>query len=402
MTSDAPIPDDAVASPSRLSSADPDSHAVSAALPRLAPSRRTTVFSAEQLGCGAVRIPALLRCQDGRLLVFGEKRYDGPGDAGHIEVVAATSTPGAGWSGPRVVASYGNGTMGNPVPIEVADGTVVLLTTSNGKALTEQDILAGKASSEDRRRAHVTRMSSDLSWVEPATDITSSAVKDEWRWYATGPAHGVRLRSGCLVAPANHSTPSAGSVDSVYGAHGLISDDDGITWRIGWVDPGSVGLSGPNESSLALDPENPMEVIVTSRNECRSDQAARSISRTSGGGTKLEQPQALTGFVGPRIQCGLGYDSISGTLLLTSPGHPGQRADLTLSAITGSSSQVLVTLDLGPCGYSDIATDANTLYVLFETGDDSIHERIELLEFDLDAVHHYLRGRSSATAKETP
>ncbi|MCZ9339078.1 glycoside hydrolase, partial [Streptomyces sp. TRM76130] len=57
--------------------------------------------------------------------------------------------------------------------------------------------------------------------------------RPEWRWYATGPGHALRLRAGRVVVPANHSLP-----DGPDGGHCLLSDDDGATWHLGYTDDG--------------------------------------------------------------------------------------------------------------------------------------------------------------------
>src|SRR5690606_15799821 len=120
-----------------------------------------------------------------------------------------------------------------------------------------------------------------------------------------GPGHGIRLPSGRLVVPANHSVLGEEGA-SPYGAHGLLSDDDGRTWRIGWVTGGIAGASGPNESALCPDPADPSEALVTMRNEHRDDTCTRLLARTRDGAEALETPQVLTGFAGPRLQAGLG------------------------------------------------------------------------------------------------
>ena len=124
-------------------SSDPTVSAHGHEAPSALVTRRRALFDSSELGCAAVRIPALLRCRNGRLVAFAEARHDGAGDAGRIDVIATTSLDSSAWSNPVVVAHGGSGTRGNPVPIEAGNGDIVLLTTSNGPAASEAEILAG-------------------------------------------------------------------------------------------------------------------------------------------------------------------------------------------------------------------------------------------------------------------
>ena len=377
--------------------------------PPLLASTRRTVLEAASLGVAAVRIPALLRCRDGRLVVFAEARHEGAGDTGQIDVIAAVSLDGGrSFGAPVVVARGEGGTRGNPVPIEAADGDIVLLTTSNAASATERDILAGAVPPAQSRRVHLTRLSPELE-VREDREITAEAKREDWGWYATGPGHGIRLPSGRLVVPANHSVlggaGDSGPADgrpadgdprdgdrSPYGAHGLLSDDDGRTWRISWVTGGIAGASGPNESALCPDPADPSEALVTMRNEHRDDACTRLLARTRDGGEALEAPQVLTGFAGPRLQTGLGALP-GGPALLSAPLREEARRDLALHAVTGpgpsgaepsgAACRPVGLLLEEPAGYSDLAVGPEAVHVLVETGDERPHERLDLITIDL-------------------
>lgn len=364
--------------------------------PRLA-STRLTVLDAASLGVAAVRIPALLHCRDGRLVVFAEARHEGAGDTGQIDVVAAVSEDGGrSFGAPATVARGAGGTRGNPVPIEAEGGDIVLLTTSNAASSTEREILAGAVEPARSRRVHLTRLSPELEGREDR-EITAEAKREDWGWYATGPGHGIRLPSGRLVVAANHSVLGGSDSASPYGAHGLLSDDDGRTWRIGWVTDGIPGASGPNESALCADPADPSVALVTMRNEHRADPCTRLLARTRDGGGTLEAPQLLTGFAGPRLQAGLGALP-GGPALLSAPLREEARRDLALHVLTGPGPSEAGTSDIGPpgaacrpvglllegpAGYSDLAVGPEAVHVLVETGDERPHERLDLITIDL-------------------
>ncbi|WP_443367493.1 exo-alpha-sialidase [Brachybacterium alimentarium] len=355
--------------------------------PSLTVHRRTLV-DRSALGCAAVRIPAVLRCRDGRLLAFAEARYDSAGDAGRIDVVATTSLDGTAWSSPTVVVSGNGGTSGNPVPIEAGNGDIVLLSTSNARAATEAEILAGTVAPGDGRRVHVTRLTPDLTQIDQPVEITNQVKKPDWGWYATGPGHGIRLPSGRLVVAANHSRLEYPPGESPYAAHGLISDDDGHSWRIAWIADGIEGASGPNESALAPDPSSPTEALVTCRNENRDEPQTRTLARTEDDCERLGSHDLLAGFTGPRLQSGITSRVEETLVLLTSPVWADARRDLALHVLDGNACHAVGMVLQGPAGYSDLASDEESLHVLVETGEVTTHERIELVTIDLPSVLH--------------
>lgn len=379
------------------------------------PVSSTTVLAAAEMGVAAVRIPALLRCASGRLIVFAEARRDGAGDTGAIDVVARVRDERGRWGAVQVVARAPGRTMGNPVPLEAADGAIVLLTTSNASDVTEAQILAGNVTAEQSRRVHLTRLRCSgtvLEVIDRTADITEQAKEPPWGWYATGPGHGVRMRSGRMVVAANHSTSRPGS-GARYGAHGLVSEDDGRSWRIGWMTDAVAGASGPNESALTSAPDRSdgtERVLVTCRNEASDPEPSRIV-----GSLSLPEPSqravpcsdemaVLEGFDGPRIQCGLTtvpteYTGGSGVdALLTGPLRPEARRDLALHAVTGRACRAVGLLIEGPAGYSDVAVTDTEILVLVETGHDRIHERLELLSINLRSIDLHSLDLAEATA----
>ena len=69
--------------------------------------------------------------------------------------------------------------------------------------------------------------------MEPE-EITDEVKLANWTWYATGPCHGIQLRSGRLVIPCDHMV----GVDldrktDPYHSHALYSDDRGRRWQLG-------------------------------------------------------------------------------------------------------------------------------------------------------------------------
>lgn len=229
---------------------------------------------------GCFRIPALLavpakgRSATGglaartRLLAFAEGRRLGCKDAGFIDVVVKISDNGGrSWGPLRVVATAEaagfaeGGTIGNPAPIyDALNDRVVLLLTANRAADSEPAIIS-RLAADSRHVFALHSADRGESWSAPR-NITSTAKRAGWTWYATGA--GIQLRSGRLVAPCNHVStgPSngrggGGGADQAdaegerdgyfrYASHALLSDDGGANWRVG-----GLGASWSNEATVA-------------------------------------------------------------------------------------------------------------------------------------------------------
>lgn len=351
-------------------------------------------------GDHTARIPALVAI-GATLVAFWEGRRDSSSDTGEIVIRAATSTDGgATWSVPAVVTALPGRTCGNPVPVVLDADTILLVSTSNAATAHERDIVAGTVSGADSRRVHVQHVAMPELGATAPDDITASAKRDDWGWYATGPGHGLTLSSGRIVIPADHSvlpapedqqnreTVTAGSrsVDrpvgphrSVYGAHLLLSDDRGRSWRIGHVEPGVAGCSGPNESSAALGADG--DLVVSIRNEHRSlSEPTRALARSGDGGlTATLEPRP--DLVMPRVQSALLDVPGSGSpvLVMSGPTDPQSRADLGLrhSVDGGRTWSAPWIVAPGPAAYSDLAITADgSLHLLHEGGELSPYELI--------------------------
>ena len=286
-------------------------------------------------------IPAIVATRSGTLLAFAEGRLASLSDAGNIDLVLKRSTDGGCTWGPlQVVHDSGPNTAGNPAPVVTATGQVVLLSTYNGGTASEAAIMRGEVPAEQSRRVFVQHSDDDgASWSAPR-EITAQAEAENWRWYATGPGHAIRLTVGThrdrLVVPANHSiAPPAGSADlgteaKYYGGHLLYSDDAGETWRIGSVDDNPNGYINVNESTVAELPDGRLYVNAREHNGSAPGNRADAYSRDGGESLELpHRPQAT--LVAPVVQGSvLQLTGASNQLLFSGPADPNSRAALTL------------------------------------------------------------------------
>ncbi len=360
----------------------------------------TSVFEAGQRGYHTFRIPALLRAGP-VLLAFAEGRVTGPGDAGDIDLVVRRSLDdGATWEPLQVLVDVGADSAANPAPVfDLVAGRVLLLHT---RAPARDFELRARAGLGGGARTVWSLASADggATW-SPAREISAEAMAPDWLWYATGPGHGIQLRHGPvpgrLLVPANHSRAGGalfgilgGLDDALLGAHALLSDDGGQTWRIGAVDRPETGRVNPNESTAAelLDGR----VFFASRDQHGRDPGNRAVAWSTDAGEHYHAPFAIEpALVSPVVQASLLQAGSHGRehLLIASPTHPEARCDLGLRAsrdggATWSAARVVAP---GPAAYSDLAQlRGGDVGLLYEVGDATLYERIDFLRVPADEL----------------
>ncbi|MEU3958794.1 sialidase family protein [Streptomyces buecherae] len=353
--------------------------------PRAAACTTSTPFVSGTAGYHTFRIPALVRV-GGDLVAFAEGRRTSAADHGDIEVVSRRSTDGGCRWGPLArVSDNGRNVAGNPAPVvDRASGDIVLLTTRQSGSVTQPKIEAGAVSSADSRRVYVQRSAdAGRSWSR-ATEITRSVKPAGWRWYATGPGHGIALTQrhpGRLVVAANHTT-ARGS-----GAHLVYSDDHGRSWRVGALDHHTDGRLRPDENAVAELPDG--RLYVNARDQGGSHPATRLDTYSADGGTRFTAPyQPRPKLVAPVVKGALSHadDDACPALLFTAPEHPRERRHLTVRRSTdaGRTWAREAVVAAGPAAYSDLVpTGRDGVAVLYETGATKSTERIELRRLTL-------------------
>lgn len=343
-------------------------------------------------GYNTFRIPAVVRAKNGAVLAFAEGRVESAGDTGAIRVVLRRSSDGGCTWGPMtVVSDNGNATAGNPAPVVLPDGAIVLLTTRNGR-VTEKEIMSGTVSQEDSRRVFVQRSTDNGKSWSREKEITSTAKKADWRWYATGPGHAIVLRGGRIVVAANHSSaPPAGSTDigteaKYYGGHDLISDDGGRTWRIGFSEDRTDTAVASNETAVAQLPDG--RLYFNSRNQGTA--ANRVDAYSTDGGRTLQAPyQPQPGLSIPKVEGSLLQTSRPDLLLFAGPSNPTARREMAIRASGdgGRTWRQTLLIDGTPAAYSDLLQlNKDTVGLLYETGVTGTYETITFRQLPLQRL----------------
>lgn len=284
------------------------------------------VFSAGKDGYACFRIPALIALPGGALLLFAEGRLYSCADHGFVDlVVKSSSDGGATWSPLRVVhresdASH-NITIGNPAPVLLADGRILLPFSRNNKEAAVLISADGGA-----------------TWaVGPALPVPA-----EWTWVATGPPASTQLADGRILI-ASDSGDARG-----YSSFAYISDDGGATWNI------SAGVRGGNECQIV---EMPWAASLLLSMRAATGSMRLAAASTDGGTTWSAPWTTLT-----ETECE------ASTIAL--PAHPGgpllvmssaldarARANMTLSTSvdSGHSWRSAVLVYGGGSAYSSLA-----------------------------------------------
>ena len=337
----------------------------------------TDVFQRGQDGYACFRIPVIVQGKTGTLLAFAEARKNSCSDTGDIDLVLKRSEDGGKtWSEMITVWDDGDNACGNPAPIiDQTTGRILLVSCWNLGDDHEKQII--DQTSKDTRRVFVLSSEDDgKTWSQPK-EITSTAKRPDWTWYATGPCHGIQLQNtqyhGHLVVSANHMVDGT----KAYHSHTIYSYDRGETWNLG----GIVNEHGGNESSV-VELENG-DLMLNMRNYNREDSKTRSFAVSSDGGENWSKMKYFQELIEPVCQgSSLNYTidgKISNNLLFSNPASTDKREKMTVkrSKDNGRTWPYSYLVHPGPSAYSELVnlSDRN-IGLLYEYGSQNPYEKI--------------------------
>lgn len=346
------------------------------------------VFPANSNGVVRHRIPGVVVTPKGTVLAYCEARRNNSSDWGEIEVHLRRSLDGGRtWEAPRQIAHLGARIEGNPRKKKGGDREQ---TVNNPVATVDHATGAIEfLYCVNYARCFSMRSTDDgATWSEPV-EITSAFEPFrrhyDWKVIATGPGHGIQLRSGRLVVPiwlayggvGDHGPSAAGTI---------FSDDHGKTWKAGDIAVPNAGeFSSPNETMLTELSDG--RVMLVTRSLSKANRKVVTIGPD--GASRWEKPAFHDQLWEPRCMASIAsHPSRPGTLLFsnphTLPAEPGGKSarenlSIKLSRDDGRTWPVNRTLDAGPSAYSDLAMLAEgRVLCLYEARND-----IRIARFDL-------------------
>ena len=324
------------------------------------------------------RIPGIVCTNRNTLLAYCEARSGGT-DWGKIEIILWRSeAPIAG--GERVWQDY-----------TILIPSVNEETVNNANMIVDGDMIHF-IYHIDYRRAFYRRSTDDgLTWSEPK-EITyvfeQFQEKKHWVVSASGPSHGIVMRSGRLAMPiwvgGNDDDPHA-HWPSCAGV--IYSDDRGETWQAGDLIP-HPDIPNSNESVLAELSDG--SLMINARND--NEAGFRAVAVSKDGGASFAPVYFDKQLADP--QCSAGMTQRDGILYFTNcenfPSEDDSRINLTLKASRddGKTWKAITKIE-DRAGYSDVCIDRDgRLYCFYECERPEPHNgsfpQLHLTVFDME------------------
>ena len=345
---------------------------------------RTNLWEEGKGGYGSYRIPSLIVASNGTLLAFAEGRKKS-GDSGNIDLLLRRSEDnGKTWLPEQVVWDDSTNTCGNPTPVvDEQTGRIWLFMTWNRGDDSEGEIIQKK--SKDTRRVFLSYSDDNgETWSNPR-DVTSQTKKLDWGWYATGPGVGIQLKhgkyKGRLIIPADHSfdKPDGKHYGNYgYGAHVIISDDHGKTWRISEPVEQEV-----NENQIVELPDGTL--MMNARNY--NDKHSRAVAYSKDGGDTWSDIIFDYQLVESKCQGSiLNFGNYHGRnmLLFSNPAVPVGRTHMTIktSFDNGKSWSNAKLITAGPAAYSCLTKLPNgNIGLFYEMGESNAYQTMQFISF---------------------
>lgn len=337
--------------------------------PRPTVLARTTLFRAGTLGYHTYRIPAVVNLSHGVTVVAAEGRRESARDWGEIDLVIRRSTDGGmSFDDTRTLITDPGYTCGNPTWVfDELNNELALLFCKNVADQPEARVMAGAAT---RTVWSCVSRDGGLSFSDPR-EITTQVKPTNWTWYATGPGHGLTLRSGRWIVPCCHAVGVTKTPDDPVRSHLLVSDDRGLTWRVAGI------LDVPRSSECGIAEVQPNVVYVDFRNDAAPHSRGGALSHD--GGDTVAWHTLHENVTDPGCRGGITRGTRDGEVWLSHARGP-KRRDLVLeySSDVGRTFTQVLDIHLGRAAYSDlVGLNEGQLGCAFETGEDTPYERID-------------------------
>lgn len=361
------------------------SGAASAAEPLL---EKINLFEAGTDGYALYRIPGVIVTAKGTVLTYCEARKTGKSDWDTIDLMLRRSVDGGRtWSPRQKIADVPGPKSKNPVALAQKLGNTTDVTYNNPVAFADRDGRVHILFCLEYARCFSIRSDDDgVTWTKPS-EITATFEKFkpeyDWKVLATGPGHGIQLRSGRLIVPVWLSTGTGGHAHRPSVTSTIYSDDHGATWQRGAIAvPNTDEWINPNETVVVELADG--RVMLNVRSESKAHR--RLVTVSPDGATNWSQPRFDEALLEPICMGSIARVSAppAKTRIVFANPHNLERADgkamegsgrdrknvsIKLSYDEGQTWAVNRTLEAGSSAYSDLAVlPDGTILCFYERG----------------------------------
>jgi sialidase-1 len=368
---------------------------------------KTDLFVAGQGGYGRYHIPGVVVTAKGTVLAWCEARKNG-GDWDAIDLLLRRSTDdGKTWSEPRKIADVPGPKAKNPVSLRLKDVRPDDVTCNNPVLIAARDGAVHFLFCLEYMRCFYARSDDDgQTWSKPM-EITSTFEKFrpayDWKVLATGPNHGIQLRTGRLVVPVWLSTGTGGNAHRPSVTATVYSDDGGKTWKASDLAvPNTHEIINPNEAALVELADG--SVMLNVRSESKAHRRLVVVGKDGATGwgqprfdDALAEPICMAGLVRFSAKPGADRDRLlfSNPDNLTRADHkeePGKNRDrknlsVKLSYDEGKTWVVTKVVEPGWSAYSDLAVTPRGTVLCFYGRAEKPHfagDRLTMARFNLE------------------
>ena len=342
------------------------------------------LFHADKDGYKMYRIPGVVVTKAGTVLAYCEARKTAS-DWATIDILLRRSTDGGKtWGDPAKIADVPGPKERNPVAVEKKLGAKDDVTYNNPVMIADKNGAVHLLFCLEYMRGFYSRSDDDgKTWAKP-NEITETAFATfrkqiDWKAVATGPGHGIQLKSGRLLVPVwvSLGTGGSGHGDSISAT--IYSDDGGKTWKRGEIAiPNAGEFTSPNECCLAELPDG--TVMLNARSPSKANR--RLVTTSADGISKWSKPAFDDALAEPicmgSLLAGPGEKPVllfsnpdnlekAGAKTPPAPGTGRDRKNLTvrLSDDSGKTWTAKRTVESGFSAYSDLALAKDGTALLF-------------------------------------
>lgn len=338
---------------------------------------KADLFTAGTNGYTIYRIPGIIVTPKGSLLVYCEARKNRSDWAAIDPLIRRSTDGGKTWEPAKRLPLPDVKITKNPAALARKSGKEGETTVNNIVLIPDSRTGAvhGLYCIEYQRCFYIRSDDDGQNWTIPR-EVTAACEElrptYDWKVVATGPGHGIQLRSGRLIVPVWLARGTEGNGHKPSCISTIYSDDSGKTWHAGQIianetDP----LTNPSETVIAELADGRVMVNIRSENKKR-----RAVATSPDGVTRWSRPDFDEALIEPVCMASLCRYSTAtaggrNRLLFSNPNSPTARRNLTvrLSEDDGKTWTASRVLEPGASAYSDLAVGPDgTIYCVYERG----------------------------------